>query len=240
MNWYISLSGDESCLAHIAKSFAQSELKFSKDRDGWCVSGGWIDDCVSCDDCTIQATDWVKSLNGALMFMNGCAEPVVFSDIYQENEQGHIKYYLSFHDTIRMSSSLCFEVIHKDGTVESYYPAMQVAEWMQVMESNQTLKTVFHLMGEGDKSWVNLYRIFEVIKADLGGQEDLLNKNWVTKQQLNRFTQTANHPAIIGHEARHGHNNAALPKNPMNHAEAMAFVVGLVNNWISYLKGLHK
>ena len=70
-----------------------------------------------------------------------------------------------------------------------------------------------------ERDFVNLYRIFEIVQ-DTG--KDL--KRWASKNEMSRFSQTANSPDAIGDAwARHGHRNPP-PATPMSWDDADALV----------------
>jgi len=80
------------------------------------------------------------------------------------------------------------------------------------------------------RSWINLYKILEVIESDVGG--DIYANNWVSKSAVNRFSQTANSYGAIGNEARHANNIVPSPINPMKIKEACNLIKALLENWI--------
>lgn len=54
-----------------------------------------------------------------------------------------------------------------------------------------------------DSDWVNLYRIFEIIRHDIPIAR-MEAAGWATKKEIRAFTLSANDPAITGDFARHG------------------------------------
>jgi len=77
-------------------------------------------------------------------------------------------------------------------------------------------------------SWVNLYRIVEIISNDI----DVVSKGWVSKNKIELFRRTACSPDVIGIEARHGISVGQPPKNPMSHEEATYLMKDLRQKWI--------
>ena len=86
------------------------------------------------------------------------------------------------------------------------------------------------ILGRDDVRWHDLYHVFEVIEADVGGA--MFTKSWVTNAAVDRFTWTANSRHAIGGEARHGHNRFQPPKNPLSLKVAHDLVLGLVRHWL--------
>lgn len=90
---------------------------------------------------------------------------------------------------------------------------------------------------ESYKGWSNLYKTFEVVRHDVGGTSKLLRRLGLTRDEVSRFTHTANDPDVLGHSARHAVNPGGGATNPMKYSEAVAFVATLLNRWYSLLVG---
>ena len=78
-------------------------------------------------------------------------------------------------------------------------------------------------------SWADLYKVHELVQADVNGDMSRLG---VSKTALARFSRTANHPDAIGDEARHAVSNQEPPPRPMSHQEACEFVETLIRAWM--------
>jgi hypothetical protein len=82
------------------------------------------------------------------------------------------------------------------------------------------------------KSWAGLYRIYEVIRDDVGGESRLSKFDPDIPKEANRFTHSANSPQVGGDQSRHGVSNHQPPKKPMSLAEADTFVTNLLRLWV--------
>lgn len=88
------------------------------------------------------------------------------------------------------------------------------------------------IFGEGELSWVDLYKIYEIARDDVGNSNALLNKEYVVKKDLRNFTHTAQHPDAIGDAARHARISADPPKEPMSFTEANLLISTLMIKWL--------
>jgi len=70
---------------------------------------------------------------------------------------------------------------------------------------------------------LNLFRVCEMIRADVGGEAQIVQRRFATKKQINRFTNSLDNPALIGDKARHAVRKTQPPKKPMSLPEAQAF-----------------
>lgn len=83
------------------------------------------------------------------------------------------------------------------------------------------------------KSWVGMYRIHEVIEADVGSERALIKRDWGSEKDLKRFKHSANSVAVAGDSARHGREVEQPPKHPMSVDEAAAYLNYVLQSWLS-------
>lgn len=93
------------------------------------------------------------------------------------------------------------------------------------------VRTVLALCAS-DPSFVNLYRITEMVIDDVGGQATLDRLGWAPRAERRRFFQTANSLDAVGIEARHGTRCVPSPLTPMTLDEATELVRRLVERWL--------
>lgn len=89
------------------------------------------------------------------------------------------------------------------------------------------------LGGSDDKTRVGMYRIYEVIEADSGGESALKKRGWGPEQDLKRFKHSANSVSVAGDSARHGKELAQPPKQPMSIDDAASYLNYVVHEWLS-------
>jgi hypothetical protein len=83
------------------------------------------------------------------------------------------------------------------------------------------LSLAISLWADPVRTWPRLYRILEEVELYLG--HPVSKEGWCRRNERERFTQSANHPAAAGADARHAERNAP-PKKPLTLGEATAFV----------------
>lgn len=89
------------------------------------------------------------------------------------------------------------------------------------------------LAAPDQKSWVNMYRIHEVIEADVGSENALKRQCWGSAQDLKRFKHSANSVTVGGDSARHGKEVEQPPKHPMSVDEAADYLNYVLQSWLS-------
>jgi hypothetical protein len=84
-----------------------------------------------------------------------------------------------------------------------------------------------------ERNFINLYKVFEVMEADVGG--DMYRLGWATKAETKRFSHTANSPMAVGYRrARHGKEHNQPPTQPMELAVADELVRRILTRWIMH------
>jgi hypothetical protein len=105
--------------------------------------------------------------------------------------------------------------------------------WLEASRNDSNIAKIISLFNN-DLDWVNLYRIYEVIRDDCGGEKDLRDLCGISNSQLTQFTRTANHPEVTGITARHGSLSSEPPTNPMLLEEARQFIKAIMDCWITH------
>lgn len=113
---------------------------------------------------------------------------------------------------------------------ESYRDPAAIGKWLDKAEREKQVADTLRFFAA--QSWVDLYKIFEIIRDDIG---DSVKRGWVAKHDLTRFTQTAQSRASIGDAARHASKKFKAHKDPMSLPDARSFIKGLLLKWLDDL-----
>jgi hypothetical protein len=81
--------------------------------------------------------------------------------------------------------------------------------------------------------WRNLYCIWDTVCHYSGGLKETIKDLKLDEKKIKAFTGTANNFGVLGVEARHGVMGWQIPKNTVNHTEAIDIVNDVV---VKYLK----
>lgn len=99
-------------------------------------------------------------------------------------------------------------------------------------EDDERIDLVLRLIQSTNLDFIEMYKVFEVIRDAVGGDQNLVARGWTMKSQLRRFTRTANA------EERHAPGSYARPPNPMTLSEGQAFVAKLADDWLRDERGV--
>jgi hypothetical protein len=82
-------------------------------------------------------------------------------------------------------------------------------------------------------SWGGLYRLYEVIEGDMGGEHELKTVFCGSAKDIKRFKHSANSVTVAGDDARHANESGRPPEQPMTLYEAEAFLKYLLKRWLA-------
>ena len=163
----------------------------------------------SADEVRSKAEELIELLSGALALSLESRTPIRVANISQISENGQKNVFIWVSDALTIRSSLSVAKMSADGTVETNHPADSVRKWMKAAENDANVAKVLRLLAGSSHDWVSLYRLLEVVEADVGGVDGISDQGWATKTALKRFKHTANSPGAAGDSARHGRKYSA-------------------------------
>jgi hypothetical protein len=112
-------------------------------------------------------------------------------------------------------------------------PADRIYELTKLAAEDEKVQELAGLLDNGDE-WVNLYRIYEFIQANIEDDKNIVERGWWSSNQKELFKRTANSRDAIGNEARHGQDRTPAPDNPMSYSDAKALVDSLLQDWLDH------
>jgi len=210
-----------------------------KDADNFFLESGELQDAnnVNVDEVREIAPRVLEVINGAARASITGFRPVDMGGVSQIDDEGQRHHCVLVQDSITVRSRVkaAAVVIRSDGSVHEKQQEKpdRIEPTFSLAERNTNVADALRIFGKGDLSWFDLYKIFEIIRDDLGGQKNLLDAEFVLKKDLSRFRQTAQHPEAIGDKARHARIGAEVPKDPMAIVEASLLISALLQKSIA-------
>jgi len=181
------------------------EDEFDKDNSGL-ISESWE-----------QARQFIARINGAAIIENESWTPLSLENL---------------------------KVVSLDGS-EEWFPITGSADLGLGRRKSMSAKNLLRLADESlhvakalrlqcqDMDWVNLYRLLEVVCEDVGGDGQIEENDWAKKDDIAKFTGSANNSSVIGDEARHGQiDGSGQPSEIMTLREARPFIKSIVFQWL--------
>jgi hypothetical protein len=92
------------------------------------------------------------------------------------------------------------------------------------------------IIGRPSLTWSELYLLFELVEAEVGGR--MFELAWISRSDADLFTRTANSYRVLRSGGRHGKDRGDPPAQPMQHGLAVTLVCALVLAWLSLVGAL--
>jgi len=89
------------------------------------------------------------------------------------------------------------------------------------------------IVGRPTLTWPELYLLFELVEAEVGGQ--MFELGWISEADADLFTHTANSYSVLRSAGRHGRDKGEPPAQPMQTGRAVTLVRALVLAWLRFV-----
>jgi hypothetical protein len=238
--WQIQINGRSSDLDYLEQHFTSDSSRVVRDaEDGRRVyESAKFATCTDSQQVMIIARSLLETLSGILKLTRNSDQALVSGAVLRLHPNGRRDVFVGLGGTSTRIElgNLTAEETDAAGnrTNLMVQPPRTVTLAELALRDDAVAKTMRLFAAPDFNSWVGLYRVFEVIKADLGGEHAIKQKDWGSTADMNRFTRSANSVTVGGDAARHGNENSTPPPNPMILDEAIAYVTYLVQAWIAW------
>jgi hypothetical protein len=231
--WEIQVAGDSHTLEFLGAVLAVGEIRFVSEDGRNLLRIPELDRIRDVGVVRSRARSYAASLSGAAKLALGSDSPLQVGNILRRHLDGRADHFLEIEPArLEMRGfPAALGITRRDGTVENRDPGRELRSWLEVAGASGPARRVLRLIGEPDLSWVELYRVVEIIQKVAKAPVSI----WVSKDDLGRFKHTANSVGAVGDQARHGHERTEPPKDPMALDEANKLVSDLARNWLSFI-----
>lgn len=236
--WQVQIQGWASDLEHLAHHFTSTPKRIIKDEleASFLYESDAFAACSQPDEILKLANEELSVISGVLKVTRNSPETLRTGAIYKRNANGRDIFICIQGMGIRAESGeLRITVTDNNGNIVTVptVPPRSVTITQLAAADIGVAKAMRLLAAPDYKTWVGMYRIHEVIEADLGGEHKLKKCSWGSAQDLKRFKRSANSVTVAGDTARHGKEIEQPPANPMSTDEAAAYLNYVLQSWLS-------
>ncbi len=214
----MNLSGDNSDLEEIAKLYQTGIATVIKKNDRYILLSELFESLRTYEEVRKTAEDLITKINGSMRLIWRGFGRIGFHSVAGVNEKG------KFCVTV----PLVLQIVEPPPK-EDKQNGEKAGIWLKIADIDGRASKLLSLLSS-ELDWVTLYRISEVIHEDQG--DKIIDKGWVTMEDIKRFRATANSCRAIGNEARHAREKDAPPPNPMTLNDAQALLRDIANKWL--------
>ena len=99
--------------------------------------------------------------------------------------------------------------------------------------SDENVREALRVFSLRDDPFMNLYKVFEIVRDDVGGVDAIAHHFGISKAKIKHFTGTANHSESIGRQSRHARSKGTPVKLPMSSGDARELIRSMMQGWIT-------
>lgn len=238
--WQVQLEGDARDLEFLETIFSTGPSKVLRDAlgPGYLYESDLFHRCCTSEEVGQLAEEELAVLSGILKLERGAREGLRHGAIYRPNPNGGRDVFVRIRDSLQLrieAGAVTVVVADAAGnTLNVPSPPTRASVLLQLAAADAAIAKVLRLLSAPDAmGWVGLYRIFEVIEGDVGGQHKLERQSWGSAADLKKFKHSANSVKVGGDKSRHGKEPQVPPKNPMTLPEAEGYVGYIVRAWLA-------
>ena len=212
-------------------------MQVTKDEGQFLYASDTFASCTASGEVLAVADHEFAVLSGALKLARDSHEPLRSGAVYRQNPAGGRDVFVHV-STAQMRiepGEVTVTVTDSKGNIITRpTPPPRTVRLAQLAASDVAVRKAMRLHAEEDAgSWVGLYRIYEIIEADAGGEAAFGKRGWTSPKDQKRFKHSANSVTIAGDAARHGKETPTPPKHPMSLHEAIAYVRYVMEAWLA-------
>lgn len=242
--WQVTLLGAESDITHLVENFTEAELRIQRDP-------GSMETTIDLDGFTadanpgevrVAAEKLAIELHGVLKLVLSSGQPLKVGGVMLRQPNGTRHHFVHVESTAIAHAFVGHATVETTDALGRRVPAPKAVprtvSLVQLMIVDEAFRKVMRLSVASDsQDWAGLYRTYEVIRHDAGGDDGLASKGWSSKTQQERFRRSANSDAVSGDNARHAAGTHQPPKEPMSVSEARSFIDQLLSSWLAEKEG---
>jgi hypothetical protein len=234
--WQVQLKGHPYDLEDVFENQQSKSWSIILEGDDFFLESDRFKDLQDDDEVRQNAQRLIELINGSAKLRIPGFRSIEIGRVSRIDENGSRHHFVQLKGSVSARSKLRAAAIvaKSNGIVKEkdIENPDRILSTYELAEDNENVADALRLYGKAELSWVDLYKIYEIIRDDVGNVNDLLNRQYVLKKDLSRFTHTAQHPGVIGDEARHARVAADVPKDPMSIVEANLLISTLLSKWI--------
>jgi hypothetical protein len=227
--WQVQLSGEPIDLEELPRLFDQAPARVREDQGGYVLESEAFESLPTATEVRERAAAILPMINGAARLHYSGFHPAALGAVFECTATGRSVSVFPGSAEIRIKASAV--LVKTAGTAPLPPPPATSNKWLARALTDEPIRHVLTLLGKQPCSWHDLYKLMEVLQAN--GGDELLDATGISRNQLNRFTQTANSVHAIGDDARHAQDSIPAPKKPMSLSDARQLIYRWARAWLT-------
>jgi len=218
-------------LEEVLRGLQGYEWEIIKEDERYYLCNGNIDQIIDARDTVEVANKVIRILNGISNVLYPNHHIVKAGQFIFLDQQGRKHNYL-FAEPAKYRTRVRGTLTDANGAQGQNEP---YSHELVKAASNVNVRDALYFFSE--PTWFNLYKVYEVIRADIRGSTKEL-KDYVQEDDLSKFTYTANSRDAIGDLSRHGKIFPVNKEKELTLYKSQLLVRRLIEAWVKdkYIK----
>jgi len=231
--WLVILKGNKFDLEDLPSLLRSQEFNVTNNNGSYCLWSSEFNSLISADEVRERGIALIKMVNDAARLYRDDWHDVAVDGITCVEDDGnrHVYLYEEVTITARAKVSAVDVLISASGSQPVTDQPSPLESYLRLAQNHKPVADALHFYRED--SWVNLYKVYEVVRDDVGGEHALIKKDWVPKDDLKLFTQIAQSRAALGDDARHASKKYKPPSQSMSFSEAKSLIKSILAKWFT-------
>jgi len=225
MEWHVILDGNPDDLARISGLTVGLPTRVELSGGDYLLQAPEMTDLPHAADVHMKAAEIVSLINSAAALDDHVIEPLKVRDVYWVGDDGHRVHTLVLEGSIAPRGHV---------TLTPGAPGESAATVALRHLDNPNLRDA--MVHFAENSWYGIYKALESIENELGGESQLLDKQWIPRSEIKLLKRTAN--AAAGEQTRHASGRFVAPEHPMAYGVARENVRILIQELARYIAAL--
>jgi hypothetical protein len=233
------LDGHAYDLEALARHFDHSDVRVASDDRGYYLTSPALDAVVDDGGKLMDtARAVVREVNGVARALGSGFRPVRATGRFddQSADGRGIRHQVVVPDSIEVRSMVGTLSVTIDG-VAVQPPPSPAPDYLELAQTNPDVRDALSLLGKPVEGldWFDLWKVWEVIRDNVGGFKAVVAKNWVPADDLAAFIPSSNHQDASGEAARHARDNRPAPTKVLSIHQGRELMRQLAVAWLDTL-----
>lgn len=230
--WRAKLKGSGIDLRRAAHLFRTAHYHVIEERsDFYLVSPELLQ--VETGEADERAKDIVARMNAVMLLEDPGSEPVVVHGVQRTDQGPGAPCIVTMSPVVMTGRGALFAELTKAQSEEGEPSPSEAERWINAATRDPAVAKVLRFLSSRSTP-SHLYKAYEVLREDMGGESELRLRRWATRDALSRFRFAIQDEQTSGEAARHAIPAAGAPRNQWTIERAEEFLRRLVRVWLNF------
>ena len=224
--WLVRLKGERFDLEDFPKLLRSPEVRVVEENGSFYLESSEFNSLTLAEEVRGRGRALIKLINGVAKFYRnnflGISEDAITR--VEDNGKRHNYVFLEGAVTFRTTVRGQLTGITTDRSEKVATQPSALESLLEVAQKHNVVADALSFYR--DDTWISLYKAYEIIRGDVGGEHQIIKNGWTVKSGIKRFTQTAQ-------PYRHASKKYKPPAQPMTLLEARALIKTILSRWVS-------